>query len=154
MSIPCAVAVLSFFIAGLLYLLCFEHVDNLGAYSIPSETGLLIPSDYNSQFCRRPGALEHAAATALRDDTTARLLLRQSQALTVESWCPPEPGQRYFRAARDTGTIPRGAADRELSRTRNGGSYCNAVIGVVAKLFPLPTKSNRQMYSAICAREW
>jgi hypothetical protein len=21
--------------------LCFEHVDNLGAYSIPSETGLL-----------------------------------------------------------------------------------------------------------------
>jgi hypothetical protein len=38
--------VLIFFIAGLLYLLCFEHVDNLGAYSIPSETGLLIPSDY------------------------------------------------------------------------------------------------------------
>jgi hypothetical protein len=35
-----------FFIAGLLYLLCFEHVDNLGAYSIPSETGLLIPSVY------------------------------------------------------------------------------------------------------------
>jgi hypothetical protein len=39
--------VLIFFIAGLLYLLCFEHVDNLGAYSIPSETGLLIPSGYN-----------------------------------------------------------------------------------------------------------
>src|SRR5690349_20069156 len=38
--------VLTFFIAGLLYLLCFEHVDNLGAYSIPSETGLLIPSDF------------------------------------------------------------------------------------------------------------
>jgi hypothetical protein len=34
-----------FFIAGLFYLLCFEHVDNLGAYCIPSETGLLIPSD-------------------------------------------------------------------------------------------------------------
>jgi hypothetical protein len=41
-------AVLTFFIAGLLYLLCLKHVDNLGAYSIPSETGLLIPSDYNS----------------------------------------------------------------------------------------------------------
>src|SRR5438309_6649209 len=27
--------VLTFFIAGLLYLLCFKHVDNLGAYSIP-----------------------------------------------------------------------------------------------------------------------
>jgi len=39
--------VLTFFIAGLLYLLCFEHVDNLGAYSIPSETGLL-PSVNNS----------------------------------------------------------------------------------------------------------
>src|ERR1017187_7364453 len=43
----CFVAtVLIFFIAGLLYLLRFERVDNLGAYSIPSETGLLIPSDY------------------------------------------------------------------------------------------------------------
>ena len=36
--------VLIFFIAGLLYLLRFERVDNLGAYRIPSETGLLIPS--------------------------------------------------------------------------------------------------------------
>jgi len=26
------------------YLLCFEHVDNLGVYRIPSETGLLVPS--------------------------------------------------------------------------------------------------------------
>ena len=40
-------AVLFFFIAGLLYLLRFERVDNLGAYSIPSETGLLIPSVFN-----------------------------------------------------------------------------------------------------------
>jgi hypothetical protein len=30
------------------YLLCFEHVDNLGAYSIPPETGLLISSVYNN----------------------------------------------------------------------------------------------------------
>ncbi|HET6177146.1 MAG TPA: hypothetical protein VFE61_09455, partial [Candidatus Sulfotelmatobacter sp.] len=44
-----ATAVLTFFIVGLLYRLCFEHVDNLGAYSIPSETGLLIPSDCNTQ---------------------------------------------------------------------------------------------------------
>ena len=42
-----AATVLTFFIAGLLYLLCFKHVDNLGAYSIPSETGLLIPSVYH-----------------------------------------------------------------------------------------------------------
>src|SRR4029077_20142565 len=41
-------AVLVFFIAGLLYLLRFERVDNLGAYSIPSETGLLIPSGFAS----------------------------------------------------------------------------------------------------------
>src|ERR1019366_2973601 len=40
--------VLIFFIAGLLYLLRFERVDNLGAYSIPSETGLLIPSGFNN----------------------------------------------------------------------------------------------------------
>jgi len=40
--------VLIFFIAGLLYLLRFERVDNLGAYSIPSDTGLLIPSDFIS----------------------------------------------------------------------------------------------------------
>ena len=42
--------VLIFFIAGLLYLLRFERVDNLGAYSIPSETGLLIPSGYNNHL--------------------------------------------------------------------------------------------------------
>ena len=31
---------------GTVYLLRFERVDNLGAYSIRSETGLLISSDY------------------------------------------------------------------------------------------------------------
>jgi hypothetical protein len=52
--------VLTFFIAGLLYLLCFKHVDNLGAYSIPSDTGLLIPSvyDYNI-FPRQSGPTSH-----------------------------------------------------------------------------------------------
>jgi hypothetical protein len=38
--------VLIFFIAGLLYLLRFERVDNLGAYRIPPETGILIPSGF------------------------------------------------------------------------------------------------------------
>src|SRR5207302_4409330 len=33
---------------GLLYLLRLERVDTLGAYSIPSETGLLIPSVFVS----------------------------------------------------------------------------------------------------------
>src|SRR5207248_11164865 len=47
-----AAAVLTFFIAGLLYLWCLKHVDNLGAYSIPSETGLLIPSVNNSYSYR------------------------------------------------------------------------------------------------------
>jgi len=42
-----AAAVLTFFIAGLLYLLRFERVDNLGAYRIPPETGILIPSVYS-----------------------------------------------------------------------------------------------------------
>jgi hypothetical protein len=51
--------VLIFFIAGFLYLLRLKRVDNLGAYSIPSETGLLIPSVYNSwqyQAVPRPAA--------------------------------------------------------------------------------------------------
>ena len=43
-------AVLVFFIAGLLYPLRFERVDNLGAYSIPPETGLLIPSVIDTYF--------------------------------------------------------------------------------------------------------
>jgi len=38
--------VLIFFIAGLLYLLRCERVDNVGAYRIPPETGILIPSGY------------------------------------------------------------------------------------------------------------
>src|SRR5271169_5416084 len=40
------------------FYLCFEHVDNLGAYSIPSETGLLIPSGFVNH--RRPQ--EHCLA--------------------------------------------------------------------------------------------
>src|SRR5207244_11761820 len=50
--IPCAAAVLIFFIAVLLYLLRFERVDNLGAYRIPPETRLLIPSGYNNHDSR------------------------------------------------------------------------------------------------------
>jgi hypothetical protein len=47
----CATAMLIFFIAGLLYLLCFEHVDNLGAYTASRpETGLLIPA-YFGVWC-------------------------------------------------------------------------------------------------------
>jgi hypothetical protein len=42
--VTAAPVVLIFFIAGLLYLLCLKHVDNLGANGIPSETGLLISS--------------------------------------------------------------------------------------------------------------
>jgi hypothetical protein len=45
---------LIFFIAGLLYLLGFEHVDNLGAYSIPSETSLLIPAAYGNNQREKP----------------------------------------------------------------------------------------------------
>jgi hypothetical protein len=37
-------AELVFVIAGLLYFLRLKRVDNLGAYRIPSETRILIPS--------------------------------------------------------------------------------------------------------------
>jgi len=50
--------VLIFFIAGLLYLLRFERVDNLGTYSIPSDTGLLIPSDYVGRRVTKPSRVE------------------------------------------------------------------------------------------------
>jgi hypothetical protein len=36
------------------FYLCLEHVDNLGAYRIPPETGLLIPSDFDSHEFRQP----------------------------------------------------------------------------------------------------
>jgi hypothetical protein len=49
-----AAAVLTFFIAGLLYLLRFERVDHLGAYRIPPETGLLIPSGYDNYRSQLP----------------------------------------------------------------------------------------------------
>jgi len=54
-----------FFIAGLLYLLRFERVDNLGAYRIPPETGLLIPSgfvNYHEKLIALPFISAHVAA--------------------------------------------------------------------------------------------
>jgi|SRR5580765_4102013 len=46
-----AVVVLTFFIAGLLFICAFEHLDNFGAYTASRpETGLLIPSGFNSYF--------------------------------------------------------------------------------------------------------
>jgi len=57
--------VLIFFIAGLLYLLRFERVDNLGAYRIPPETGLLIPSGFDSYALHlRPSALTVSATNS------------------------------------------------------------------------------------------
>jgi hypothetical protein len=53
--------VLTFFLAGLLYLLCFEDIGNLGAYRISSETGLLIPSDCGS-YCGRLSRFNHFKA--------------------------------------------------------------------------------------------
>ena len=41
---------------------CLEHVDNLGAYSIPPETGLLIPSvfdSYTSIVCARAFVIQN-----------------------------------------------------------------------------------------------
>jgi hypothetical protein len=54
-SILPTVAVLIFFIAGLLISCAFERVDNLGAYCIPPETSLLISSAYIIYRPRRQG---------------------------------------------------------------------------------------------------
>jgi hypothetical protein len=59
--------------AGLLYLLCFEHVDNLGAYSIPSETGLLIPSVYVIVEARVPKGIGVSNLGLLRKSLYFRL---------------------------------------------------------------------------------
>jgi hypothetical protein len=48
----------------------FERVDNLGAYSIRSDTGLLIPSDYNSYLQER---FEWASNAIMRDAESATL---------------------------------------------------------------------------------
>ncbi|HWY55395.1 MAG TPA: hypothetical protein VNZ03_13075, partial [Terriglobales bacterium] len=46
------------------FYLCFEHVDNLGAYRIPPETGLLIPSGFDS-YDSGYLVLEHPTAWCL-----------------------------------------------------------------------------------------
>jgi|HubBroStandDraft_6_1064221.scaffolds.fasta_scaffold958388_1 hypothetical protein len=62
--------VLIFFIAGLLFYLRLEHVDNLGAYSSSRpETGLLIPSVYDShaqrcEFCEYSAGMRKAKIAA------------------------------------------------------------------------------------------
>lgn len=55
---------LVFFIAGLVYLLRLERVDYLGAYSIPPEAGLLIPSICN----RNPDKIARAILRRLHTD--------------------------------------------------------------------------------------
>jgi hypothetical protein len=86
--------VLTFFIAGLLYLLCFEHVDNLGAYRIPLETGThFIPSDYSNchattvgvrqrKAAQRSGGLLFVATECVRADAYF-MLLSVDSSLTV-----------------------------------------------------------------------
>jgi uncharacterized caspase-like protein len=68
--------VLTFFIAGLLYLLRFKRVDNLGAYSIPSETGLLIPSVYDNNRVR----VSSARPVRTNNRRTSRLHLKSTDA--------------------------------------------------------------------------
>jgi hypothetical protein len=43
-------------------LLRFQQVDNLGAYSIPSETGLLVPSGYVNCHATIVGVMQGKAA--------------------------------------------------------------------------------------------
>jgi hypothetical protein len=50
-DLRCRAAVLTFFIAGLLYLLCFKHVDNLGARTLPAfATITSCPSSFNNRL--------------------------------------------------------------------------------------------------------
>jgi hypothetical protein len=83
-SLP-AVAVLIFFIAGLLYLLRFERVDNLGAYRIPPETGLLIPSEYvtcQAAACRHAKTMAKRCADRFRAYPLAESMSSNVQTIT------------------------------------------------------------------------
>jgi hypothetical protein len=73
--------VLTFFIAGLLYLCASEHVDNLGAYTASRpETGLLIPSDCDSDLVSE---LSFAPKMLLSRLTLGRVVV----AWLVFLWC-------------------------------------------------------------------
>jgi hypothetical protein len=72
-SLCFATTVLIFFIAGLLYLLRFERVDNLGAYRIPPETGLLIPSDFNNISANW---INNNCLSRVRSDVDTSLILK------------------------------------------------------------------------------
>jgi hypothetical protein len=56
--------VLIFFIAGLLYLLCFEHVDNLGAYRNRMEAAFSSHLFTSDQTCRSSAIKPYAHSLA------------------------------------------------------------------------------------------
>jgi len=78
--------------------LCFEHVDNLGAYSIPSETGLLIPSDLDSQGARSPNCFAGASMIRAAPRFRTKRQLWAYSGLALET---PLCHTRHFLAAGD-----------------------------------------------------
>jgi hypothetical protein len=78
--------------AGLLFYLCFEHVDNLGAYSIPSETGLLL-SSANSGY--RIGVI---IARAKENEMAIRWIVRLTLAATCLALNGEAVAQQDFAA--------------------------------------------------------
>jgi hypothetical protein len=81
-----AAAVLIFLIAGLLNLLRFKRVDKLGAYSIPSEIGLLIPSDCNSHPHNRVRQVAKESS-----EVSVLVLWEQSLTLAFQLWLINSP---------------------------------------------------------------
>jgi hypothetical protein len=88
-----AATVLTFFIAGFLYLLRFERVervDNLGAYSILSETGLLIPSVDDSYLAEKSlltfNSVMRCAEWVLAGICFLEYLLAENGHLSRECW--------------------------------------------------------------------
>jgi hypothetical protein len=73
-----------FIVAGLLYLLRFKRVDNLGAYRIPSETGFLIPSDYINCHATTVGVMQRKTA-----QTSGGLLFVATECVRVDGYFVP-----------------------------------------------------------------
>jgi hypothetical protein len=55
------------------HFLCFERGDNLGVYSLPPQTGFLIPSDHHSQRIVSPESLAGQCGEDFKYPTCNRL---------------------------------------------------------------------------------
>ena len=116
------------------FYLCFEHVGNLGAYRIPSETGLLIPSGFTS-VTLGPTASTSPMMCASRESR------RFENRNRFRSRHGAESGERFRRTVWGRrGSGGKSPPDWRRPPTRKGSQFCfvqpsrNGSSGVPSKL--------------------